>query len=322
MPLPWMLGPMIGNTIAALVHLPIRGPVRLRPIVIPIIGVMLGSAFSPAILGQITSWLVTLVLLAPFIAVAGLASFLFYSRVAGYDRITAFYCAAPGGLNEMVILGAAAGGVERQIALAHSARILVVVTAVVWFYNAGLGVQSGDIARPTVALGALSLLDMALLAGSAILGPAFARAVRLPAAGMLGPMVLSAAAHLAGWVDVPPPAPLVIVAQIVIGTVIGCRFAGTPAREILRDVGLGIGSSTVMLAVALGFAAALTALTGTDLAQSFLAFSPGGLTEMSLLALAMGQDVAYVSFAHVARIVYVIAAAPIAARLGGFSSPS
>ena len=53
------------------------------------------------------------------------------------------------------------------------------------------------------------------------------------------------------------------------------------------------------------------------MSQTFLAYSPtrllayslGGLAEMSLLSLAMGQDVAYVSVMHVARLTLVIGAA-------------
>ena len=66
------------------------------------------------------------------------------------------------------------------------------------------------------------------------------------------------------------------------------------------------------------FAALLGPLTGTPLAAGVLAYSPGGLTEMSLLALAMGQDVAFVSTMHIARIVMVIFGMPLAFR--GFRS--
>jgi uncharacterized membrane protein AbrB (regulator of aidB expression) len=53
-------------------------------------------------------------------------------------------------------------------------------------------------------------------------------------------------------------------------------------------------------------------VSATELSHSFLAYSPGGLTEMSLLALAMDQEVAYVSMMHIARIsLVVLAAAPV-----------
>ena len=95
-------------------------------------------------------------------------------------------------------------------------------------------------------------------------------------------------------------------------TVIGCRFLGATPREVGRDIGLATVSSLLMISVAIAFAYAVTAATGTSTSQTFLAYSPGGLTEMSLLAFAMGQDIAYVTTAHIIRITAVILlAAPV-----------
>ena len=55
----------------------------------------------------------------------------------------------------------------------------------------------------------------------------------------------------------------------------------------------------------------MMALTRPAVRKTGLAFSPGGLAEMSLLALAMGQDVAYVSVLHVVRIALVIGGAGV-----------
>ena len=66
LPLPWMLGPMIGNTIAAMLRVPVRGPDKLRPFVIPVIGVMLGSGVTPGIVGLLGRWVLTLVVLPIF----------------------------------------------------------------------------------------------------------------------------------------------------------------------------------------------------------------------------------------------------------------
>jgi hypothetical protein len=48
-----------------------------------------------------------------------------------------------------------------------------------------------------------------------------------------------------------------------------------------------------------------------SISQAFLAFAPGGLTEMSLLTLAMHQDVAYVSTMHIFRITVVVGVAAV-----------
>jgi membrane AbrB-like protein len=317
LPLPWMLGPMIGTTLAAMVHAPVRGPKAVRPFVIPAIGVMLGSSVTVEVLAGVGRWWATMVLLVPFLFAAAAVSYVIYRRVGGFDRTTAFFCAMPGGLNDMLVMGAEQGGDERRIALAHGARILVVISFVVLFFGLVLGVSSGAEERAArwIPLDALSASDWVILTLCGALGAALGHRIGLPAAAVFGPMILSAAVHLAGWVTVAPPTLIVNAAQIVIGTVVGCRFVGTPVWEILRNLGLGVLSSCAMIAVALGFAEVVHLTTGIALSQAFLAYSPGGLAEMSLLALAMHQDVAYVSVTHVVRLVLVIGGAGYVFRL-------
>ena len=135
LPLPWMLGPMIANTIAAMLRAPIAGPDPLRIYVIPVIGVMLGAGVSAEFFALLGSWLVTLALLPVFLICAASISYNVYRRIGGYDPVTAFYSSMPGGLNEMLILGAEAGGDERRIALAHAARVLIIIVFVAIFFN-------------------------------------------------------------------------------------------------------------------------------------------------------------------------------------------
>ena len=315
LPLPWMIGPLIGVTAAALAGAPLRAPSALRPVVIPVLGVMLGSALTPEIFAALGRWAATIALLVPFLFASAAASYLIYRKIGGYDPVTAYFCAMPGGLNDMIVLGVAAGGQERKIALAHAARIFVVVVFVVLFFGLVLGVRSGGIGRNWTALSVLSGTDWLVLGTCALLGMLAGQWLRLPAAPIFGPMLLSGAAHVTELVAVPPPSVLIIAAQVVIGTVLGCRFVGATLRGLGRDLALGLLSALAMLAVAIVFAAVVAGITHVDVTQAFLAFSPGGLAEMSLLALAMGQDVAYVSVLHVVRITLVIGGASAMFRL-------
>jgi uncharacterized membrane protein AbrB (regulator of aidB expression) len=54
---------------------------------------------------------------------------------------------------------------------------------------------------------------------------------------------------------------------------------------------------------------------GIPFAAALLAFSPGGLAEMSLIALSMNVDAAYVSSHHIVRIFMIVLAAPLLFRL-------
>jgi len=91
MPLPWMLGPMIAVTAAALLHLPIAGPERLRPGVIPVIGVMLGSSITSDLLGQAADWIMILAVLPVLLLLLAGISYVCYRRIGGYDPVTAYY---------------------------------------------------------------------------------------------------------------------------------------------------------------------------------------------------------------------------------------
>lgn len=317
MPLPWMLGPMLGCGILALAGAPVEGPTFLRSIVIPVIGVMLGAGFHPGILDHAASWVVTLAVLPAFLGVATIVSYSFYRVVGGYSPVNAFFCAAPGGINEMMILGGQAGGDEARIALAHALRIFVTISAIAFVFSVFLHIRAARGADTWIGLGDLSLLDAVLLIACGLVGLFAGRKLGLPAPPLFGPMILSAVAHLTGIVTAAPPTLLVIGAQVTMGTIIGCRFAGVSLRQMGRDMALGVGATCVLLCVTALFAALLGPLSGTPLAQGVLAYSPGGLTEMSLLSLAMGQDVAYVSTMHVARIVMILFAMPIIFRLIG-----
>jgi membrane AbrB-like protein len=316
LPLPWMLGPMITNTVAAMLRAPIAGPDRLRPFVMPVIGVMLGSAVTAEVFGLLGTWLLTLFLLPLFLGCAAGISYAVYRRIGGYDPVTAFYSAMPGGLNEMLLLGAEAGGDERRIALAHAARVLIIIVFVALFFGLVLGVSSGGRGSVNwVGIHQITALDYVILGICAVVGAILGKKLGLPAALVFGPMIISGVAHIVGWVTVPPPTIFVIAAQVTIGTIIGTRFIGATLAEIRTDIGLSAIASLLMLIAAVGFAELIVVISGLPLAQAFLAFSPGGLTEMSLLTLAMGQDVSYVSVMHIIRITLVIALAPFVFKL-------
>ncbi|QYK42317.1 MAG: AbrB family transcriptional regulator [Paracoccaceae bacterium] len=313
LPLPWMLGALSATLVAAVAGAPIRAPERWRDPVVVVIGVLLGSGFSPELIGQVATWAWSLAALALYLAIAAAIVVPFYARVGRFDRITAYYAGMPGGLAEMMMLGRAAGGDDRKIILAHAARIVVTVAAIAFWFRVieGQAVGSNPGGQP---LRDMASADIALLVGCGLAGAAAGRLLRLPAPMLVGPMILSGAVHLAGLTHSAPPGGLVIAAQVMLGTIMGCRFIGTPARAVARALMLSAVATLMTFAVALVFAVALRAWAGLPMDQVVLAYAPGGLTEMSLVALAIHAEVAFVALHHVVRIVMVVTAAPLVLR--------
>lgn len=209
----------------------------------------------------------------------------------------------PGGLGEMIALSEQMGGDVRSVSLVHAARHACIVFAIPAIATLlGLAPPSGVVADGET-LGAWSFL---LLVACAIGGYLIAHRVRMPAASFIGPMLGSATVHLVGWVEAAPPYLLLAVAQLVIGSAVGARFAGVPLAMIRTALLLGAGATVLMLTIALAFAAVLHGLTDHALLLLLLAFIPGGFAEMSLIALALGVDAAFVVTHHSVRVFLVV----------------
>ena len=320
MPLPWMLGAMLFTSVAAVAGLPLAVPNGLRGTMVIILGIMLGSAFAPSILADIDRWAASLAGLALYILVCIALGIVYLRLIARYDPATAFFTAAPGGFNEMVLIGGAMGADDRVIAMSHSARVMLVVFTVPVLFQAFGGLDPAARSAIGVVATGMTALDWALL-GGCIVGAPLAALLRVPAAMLVGPMVLSAALHLAGLTDAKPPLILVAAAQVIVGASVGGRFAGIRLHQIARAGLVAAGLTALLLATTVGFALALHALTGIGVRDLILAYSPGGLAEMSLVALALGGDAAFVATHHIVRIMLIVVFAPalygLVRRLGG-----
>ena len=86
-------------------------------------------------------------------------------------------------------------------------------------------------------------------------------------------------------------------------------------REVANTVRNAVVVSAGMIALSAGFAAGLTQVTDLEFAPLFLAYAPGGIAEMSLVALALDVDAAFVATHHVARIAIVLALTPLGYKL-------
>ena len=314
LPLPWMLGAMTAVTIAAISGVRVALPSWLRAGFITILGVMLGASFTPSVIARMGQWSVTLIALILWAALNGVLGFAYFRRRAGYDPVTSYFAASPGGLNEMTMVGGHFGGDERRISLIHATRVFVTVFTIPIWYRIQEGFASSATARPGVGLADVALADYAVLAACAIIGAIGAQRLGLPAAAVLGPMLLSALVHLLGVTDSTPPTLIVSAAQVAIGAALGCRFVGFPLRQAGATMAHGALVGVLMIAVTVCTSIGLAALTNLPLAAIVLAFAPGGLAEMSLVALALAVDAAFVASHHIVRLILVVTCAPLVFR--------
>lgn len=320
LPLGYLLGSLIiTGVIAAMdwrpLHRQITLPARLRFSFVPVIGVAIGGAFTPAVAAQALGWGPSLLALCLFVPLAHALGFLIYRR-GGLGPKDAFFGAVPGGLIESVQLGEEAGADVRLLTVLQFLRLIGTIIAVPMLFwgLTGHAVGSASGIQMTGAQAHLHLRDVALLIAAGGIGVLIGRALRLPGWIITGPILVSALIHGLGWVEGVPPAWLISITQVILGTGLGARFVGVDHAMLKRAALLAMINGMVALTLALTFALVLHALVGEPIAAVFLAFAPGGLAEMSLIALSLKISVIYVTAHHVLRIVVSVTVAKIGVR--------
>lgn len=320
----------IGGTVATALHLPlgmllgslmavamvavagwrpfgvaVAVPAPLRFFFVPVIGVSIGGAFTPDVLRGMAGWWPSLLALLLYLPLAQGAGYLIYNRIGRIPKVTAFFGSVPGGLVETVVLGEQAGADGQMLTLLQFLRLIlcIVLVPIAFTFGTGHAVGSASGVEMTGAGAPLHAWDVAVLAVAAVAGWGLGHLLRLPAAVMTGPILLSALAHLTGLTEAVPPGWMVTLTQLVVGTSLGARFAGLPRGTLPLALRLATLNAAAALALALVFAAALAPLVAEPAAAVFLAFAPGGLAEMSLVALSLQMSVVYVTAHHVIRIV-------------------
>lgn len=324
LPLPMLLGSLLAVGAAAITgarpfgHLP-QAPQGVRLLFVPVIGVAIGGAVRPGIVAEAAGWLPSLAALCVFIPLVHYAGYQMLLASGRTDRITAFYGSAPGGLVETVQMGEEAGADVAMLAMLQFLRLILIIVLVplafTWMEGHAVGSAGGAAVGGQVAIGPG---DVVILAVAAVAGALIGLRLRLPAGHVLGPVILSGAVHGMGWTAAVPPGWLIATTQVVIGTALGVRFAGMPKRRILDALRLALINAAITIGAAVAFAFAVAPVVDEPVRAVFLAFAPGGLVEMGLIALSLKMSILYVTAHHLLRIILAVSfARGFGRRMGG-----
>lgn len=132
----------------------------------------------------------------------------------------------------------------------------------------------------------------------------------------------SGLAHVTGAVPGHLPEPIATLGFTLIGVYIAQRFNVLDLAAIGRLVPAALTAFLVGMGVAAAFAGLAVLLAGAPVAEALVAFAPGGLEAMVVLALVMGLDPLYVGVHHLVRFLGIGFALPVLfARGRGAEAP-
>ncbi len=303
LPLPYMLGAIAATMFAAMAGAPIARPAP--SVVIPMratLGVLLGSTITPELLDRMSAVAGTAALVPLFVVSSAIVGTIYYERVAGYSREEAYFCSLPGGLHIMTMYAEERGVDIRLVSLAHALRITFVVMLATSMTNLVSDLPTLTVRSAAVSFASIARTDLVLLSLAGLVGWLVGRSTGLPGAQMVGPMICSGALHISGITNARPPVELIIAAQTILGAYIGARYVGENIGSVLTAMRYAFGHVILMLALGAVFASFLHLVFDLPLITGILSFAPGGMSEIGLIALALGLDVGFVATVQLCRL--------------------
>lgn len=297
----------------ALAGRPMLVPTRLTQAIFILIGMSLGAVVTPATLQGVTSYPLSVVALLVAMVFTGMGGAGYLRAVHGWNVIDAYLASAPGAMSQVLAVSIELKADIRGVAIVQSLRIVIIAVGL----PASLGLLglAGEAPRPVVASLSWAALDeLAILMAVSTVSAVLAYKLRMPGGLLFGAMFASAALHGGGWIQAALPWWVANTAMIAIGAVTGARFASTPAKLLLRYLGAGFGCFAVSAIIAALFAIGVSAILPLRSAEVIIAYAPGSVDAMMLLALALHLDPVYVGVHHVIRIIQVAMTVPLVAR--------
>jgi membrane AbrB-like protein len=221
-----------------------------------------------------------------------------------------------GGASGLVAIARELGGDDRVVAVVQYLRVALITASmpliVAFVYRAE---RTGQSAAPPQNDAAPWYLSISMVAVIVLVGATGGRLIRLPGAGLLGPMTLTIALELTG-VSFGLSVPLVLVqlGYAVIGWQAGVAFTRESIRAIGRALPAAVGLIVLLNAATAGLGILLAHVSGISPLEGYLSTSPGGIYAVLATAVETGSNVTFIIAAQVVRVLLMLFAAPLMAR--------
>lgn len=317
LPAGWLSGAMLVVAVISVLKVPTGLPEQGKDGLFVILGIIMGAGVRPESLERLHEWPFTLLLLM-VVMVATIASIYTILRlVAGWPRETAFFGAIPGALSFVLAIAADRNADLSRIAVSQSIRLLI-LSVVLPSILAG---SQGGIPETQAEPAAMSLADGGLLLASCLAAGWLANRLRIPGGWLTGAFFASAFLNANGILTVVLPEIVLVVSYVALGAYIGSRFGTTSLADLTRLLGAGLAAVAAGLIVAGAGAYAASQLLAVPFGQALLAFAPGGLEVMTLLAFLLDMDPAFVATHQLVRYVGLVLLVPLATALFFGRSP-
>jgi membrane AbrB-like protein len=307
---------IVGIALALLSYAPAGVPRRAGIAAQGVLGVYIGTMVHRDALTALGSdwWIVVGVAVATLVLSLGAGALLGMHR--DISPLTGALALVAGGASGLVAIARELGADDRVVAVVQYLRVALITASmpivVTLVYHAEKSRQSS----PSIENGSAPwYVSVAMLVVIVLVGATAGRWVRLPGAGLLGPMALTIALELTGTSHgLAVPIALVQLGYAVIGWQAGVAFTRESLQAIGRALPAALGLIVALNLATAGLGVLLARVAGISPLEGYLSTSPGGIYAVLATAVESGSNVTFIIAAQVVRVLLMLFAAPLIAR--------
>lgn len=311
LPAAWLSGAMVFVSIATLSGVRTHIPVRLRDAMFVLLGISMGAGVNPDVVDRVSEWPVSMGLLIPVMICVTYAGYAVLHFSAKWSKETAYFGALPGALSYVMGLATERGADLPRIASSQSLRLFILVAVVPFAVVASNGEVAGGAGPAVVSDPVDFLFGLPLCLAASWL----AVKLRVPGGCMTGAFFMSAGLNASGVLLLVLPDYIALPCFMMMGAFIGCRFGTMTLRQFVSVLGASLGAFVAAFVTSLLGAWLVAELVHIPFGQALLAYAPGGLEVMTILAYMLDLDPAFVAAHQIARFTGMVLVLPFITAL-------
>ena len=312
-PLAWMLGPMIVTSVAALAGLKVVMPKIALSSILIILGLHIGNYIDQNLFNQMINWFWTSVIMLIYIIICILIVSKYLQKYAGYREKASIFSSAPGALGPLMILAENEKTDLSQVATSHLIRLLIIITVIPFIIVNNTG--SETLLLDNFDYKSQNHLNLILLIIASLFFIFVFDKIRVPAALLSGTLFASGLLQITDIASYKLPDASINFCLLILGASVGCRFAEKTVKEIANNSLHSIVATTILVLLGLIAAYVATFFVDTNILTLILSFSPGGIYEVAVIAIAFDLDPDFVAFHHIIRLLFILFTVPIILRV-------
>ncbi|MDF0201808.1 AbrB family transcriptional regulator [Staphylococcus pseudintermedius] len=308
--LPWMFGPILASIfVVKVLKRDVQWPLWLSELGLIMLGVQIGTSFTRSVTSDIKDDCLAIVLVSVLILLLALVVSIGFRKIAHVNRETAILSVIPGALSQMIVMAEENKKADiLVVSLTQTSRVIFVVLLVPlisFFFKTD---HSNRVTEANVQYltDVLTIQHIVIIALGIAVVYILMKWIHFPTKMLMAPIVVLVIWNFVTNLTFTLDAPIIAGAQIIYMIRVGIQIAHL-TDQLKGRIAVAIAYQNVMLIFgALAMVYLVQFINHASIDELFLGAAPGGMSQIVLVALDIGADVAMISSYHIFRIFFIL----------------